>query len=130
MKKRGIPFAIALLIGVANAASSPVLTHQPIVLAKHQTNLKIEFRSNPTTGYRWRFLPDRSSSHFRLLQQRYFAPTSQLAGAPGREVFYFKCTSMPGHLPDKSTLVFAYARPWLPLSRDNQVINVIVTAKK
>ena len=53
------------------------------------TLVTLKLKSNPTTGYSW-FLVKYNESIMSPISHKYYAPTSQLVGAPGYEVWQFR----------------------------------------
>lgn len=66
----------------------------------------ISLESNPSTGFSWQFIEQRSGTVI-FLSRDYEAPKFSMPGAPGRERFTFKAES-----PGEKELVFTYLRPW------------------
>jgi inhibitor of cysteine peptidase len=70
-------------------------------------DLTIELESNPTTGYEWKMTTKPDASILGLTTDTYEAPTSSLAGAPGKRIFRFKALKA-----GKTTIVFENSRSW------------------
>ncbi len=70
----------------------------------------IRLPSNPTTGYQWR-VEDYNKSLFKLVKSHYIPEATNLMGAGGQMNFKFVLKKGKDY-PDKSTMVFKYARPW------------------
>ena len=67
----------------------------------------ITLASNPTTGYQWQLARQMDTGMVELIESRYIAPKTDLAGAPGREEWYFKAIK-----EGKAIISFEYVRPW------------------
>ena len=61
--------------------------------------LELSFESNPTTGFQWEVV-ELNPDVLRPLGEEFFTPTSDLLGAPGRQVFRFEAVA-PGETPLK-----------------------------
>ena len=94
--------------GMANASAIIYLEKKhdgDIVKLAPGDTLIITLDSNPTTGYSWNVV----EIDFSILKagRTEFRPTSNLLGAPGKEILYFTA------LRDGETkLVLGYLRPW------------------
>jgi inhibitor of cysteine peptidase len=88
-------------------------------------SFKVSLESNATTGFSW---PEQAEiGNTAIVEQtdhEYVAPTSDLMGAPGKEVWTFKALK-------KGTTVIAmqYSRPWEGGEQAEWTFNLTVTVK-
>jgi inhibitor of cysteine peptidase len=88
-------------------------------------SFKVSLESNATTGFSW---PEQaeigSTAVVEQKDHKYLAPTSDLMGAPGKEVWTFKALT-------KGTTVIAmeYSRPWEGGEQAEWTFNLTVTVK-
>jgi inhibitor of cysteine peptidase len=88
-------------------------------------SFKISLESNATTGFSW---PEQAAiGNTAIVEQtgqEYLAPTSDLMGAPGKQVWTFKAL-------EKGTTVIAmqYSRPWEGGEQAEWTFNLTVTVK-
>jgi inhibitor of cysteine peptidase len=88
-------------------------------------SFKVSLESNATTGFSW---PEQAEiGNTAVVEQKdheYLAPTSDLMGAPGKEVWTFKALT-------KGTTVIAmeYSRPWEGGEQAEWTFNLTVTVK-
>jgi inhibitor of cysteine peptidase len=88
-------------------------------------SFKVSLESNATTGFSW---PEQAEiGNTAVVEQKdheYLAPTSDLMGAPGKEVWTFKALK-------KGTTVIAmqYSRPWEGGEQAEWTFNLTVTVK-
>jgi inhibitor of cysteine peptidase len=88
-------------------------------------SFKVSLESNATTGFSW---PEQAEiGNIAVVEQtghEYVAPTTDLMGAPGKEVWTFKAL-------DKGTTVIAmqYSRPWEGGEQAEWTFNLTVTVK-
>jgi inhibitor of cysteine peptidase len=88
-------------------------------------SFKVSLESNATTGFSW---PEQaeigSTAVVEQKDHEYLAPTSDLMGAPGKEVWTFKALT-------KGTTVIAmeYSRPWEGGEQAEWTFNLTVTVK-
>jgi inhibitor of cysteine peptidase len=117
-KRAGAILAAALLLPWLGLAADP---------AKVTTRPGREFRftlaSNPTTGYQWQLAKPVAGSCVSLVTNEFVRPKSNLAGAPGKEVWRFKAIR-----PGEATIELEYARSWEkgvpPVQKTNFVVVV------
>lgn len=91
--------------GVLFAGTAAVIPVKP-----DQVNFKIALSSNPTTGYNWSAV-SYNKDLLILTGSHYEAAKTKLMGAGGVMVFEFSCKAKVKR-PERTTLVFAYMRPW------------------
>jgi inhibitor of cysteine peptidase len=86
-------------------------------------SFKISLESNATTGFSW---PEQAeignTAIVKQTDHEYIAPTSDLMGAPGKEVWTFKALK-------KGTTIIAmeYSRPWAGGEQAEWTFNLTVT---
>lgn len=71
--------------------------------------MSLDFISNPSTGYDWVYeiLEGDNYAEIYLIRQDNDFPQTNVAGAGGHRIYYFKATKA-----GKQTLTFTYRRPW------------------
>lgn len=82
-----------------------------IMITSTQPQFTIQLKSNPTTGYSW-FLKKYNSKYIKPVKHSFQAPTTQLVGAPGYELWVFTVEAAAFTVPVQTTIKFNYARPW------------------
>jgi inhibitor of cysteine peptidase len=88
-------------------------------------SLKVTLGSNTTTGFSWS--EDALISDAALLQQTghtYIAPTSDLVGVPGQEVWTFEALKK-----GTATITMEYSRPWEGGEQAEWTFDLTVTVK-
>ena len=85
--------------------------------------LELSFESNPTTGYQWEVAELNPDVLRQVGEAEYIAPTSNLLGAPGKEIFRFEAIST-----GETLLKLVYHRPFEPEVPPEQSyeVNIIV----
>lgn len=96
----------------------------------NQSSFEVTLPANPTTGFQW------SVVHFdenllTLASSNYERPNTKLIGAGGQMHFIFKLEKGKNY-PERTELVFKYARSWEPESatKKNVIVNFIKDNKK
>ncbi|MCP0913650.1 MULTISPECIES: protease inhibitor I42 family protein [Legionella] len=74
----------------------------------------VKLPANPTTGYQWT-IKKYNKNFFQLTSSQYVSPKTQLIGAGGEMVYVFKLKAGKSY-PEKTHMLFKYARPWEPKS--------------
>ncbi|HTM63506.1 MAG TPA: protease inhibitor I42 family protein [Gammaproteobacteria bacterium] len=95
-------------------ADQPVIYDQSktaIIVTKKKPIFIIKMISNPTTGYTW-LLRDYDKTLIIPVKQQYVAPSKNLVGAPGYELWTFRVKDTAFVVPQRTTIEFIYARPW------------------
>lgn len=80
--------------------------------------------SNVTTGYSWELKGISDTSVLEKTDNKYVAPTSNLMGASGKEVWTFKALKA-----GTTTLSMDYSQPWEGGQKGANSFNVIVVVK-
>lgn len=70
--------------------------------------------ANPTTGYQWA-VTQYDKTLFQMTGSQYFAPQTKRMGAGGQMIFTFRLNKGKNY-PQKTNLLFTYARSWEPKS--------------
>lgn len=80
--------------------------------------------ANPTTGYTWRTVRSPDGGIVQLVSDSFLAPSSDLVGAPGEEVWQFQAVGA-----GSTTMVLEYSQPWdaetPPAKRYTLTFNVV-----
>ncbi len=98
------------------------------ITVKQGRKFILTLQSNPTTGYHWQLARPVTGTCLGLVTNRFVRPKSNLAGAPGKEVWEFKALS-----PGEETIQLEYARPWekgVPPAQKTNLVVVVVGAAK
>ncbi len=91
---------------------------------KFQQEFYIELDANPTTGYIWTVI-DTLPSIKNSLQSSMFRKSSDLIGAPGKQIFDFKA-----NFTGKVELKLMYHRQWEKNIAPIDTFSVIIKVKK
>lgn len=91
---------------------------------KFQQEFYIELDANPTTGYIWTVV-DTLPSIKNSLQSSIFRKSSDLLGAPGKQIFTFKA-----NFTDKVELKLIYHREWEKNIEPIDSYSVFIEVKK
>ncbi|GGI80549.1 protease inhibitor I42 family protein [Legionella impletisoli] len=79
-----------------------------------QPTFQVTLPANPTTGFQWS-IKDYDKKRFEITNSQFVAPQKKLIGAGGSMVYTFKL--QPGKTyPEKTNMLFKYARSWEPKS--------------
>ena len=89
-----------------------VIFSDPIVVVKAKPEFTIILQANPTTGYSWSL--KNYDAHVLVPVERKVVPpvNKKLMGAPGYEEWTFKVKSDGFVVPQTTTIVLIYSRPW------------------
>jgi inhibitor of cysteine peptidase len=119
----GVASADSVAVSINDFNSQSNITREITVSAGG--SFKVSLESNATTGFSW---PEQAeignTSIVEQTDHEYVAPTSDLMGAPGKEVWTFKALT-------KGTTVIAmeYSRPWEGGEQAEWTFNLTVTVK-
>ncbi len=61
---------------------------EKIKVAKKDT-FSIELVSNPSTGYRWKYVNANENKNIKFVEDKLIGPETNLIGAAGKQIFYF-----------------------------------------
>lgn len=99
---------------------------KPIIVSAEVPEFQIQLKSNPgSTGYRWFYLADSSSSFVTVESEKYIPSNTKLIGAPGLDVWTFKVDSKAFNAPTSMTVTLAYAQSWNVSSAKKLVLQVV-----
>jgi inhibitor of cysteine peptidase len=119
----GVASADSVAVSINDFNSQSNITREITVSAGG--SFKVSLESNATTGFSW---PEQAeignTSIVEQTDHEYVAPTSDLMGAPGKEVWTFRALA-------KGTTVIAmqYSRPWEGGEQAEWTFNLTVTVK-
>ena len=118
-------FLSCLLLGlslVANASDKVSMTVNPT-----QGGFVVKLNANPTTGFQWKIVRF-DKKILTLTNSQYHKPQTNRIGAGGQMFFTFSLNKSKNY-PDKTNIVFKYARPWETNSGTikNVTVNFIAT---
>lgn len=83
---------------------------KPILVRSSKPTFEIKLSSNPTTGYQWYYLADRSDGLITPTKQFYSKPPEKLLGASGADIWSFKASPKSFKVPTISKITLVYAR--------------------
>ena len=117
--------AFCLFGAVAMADNKLTNLSKPILVKASRPLFDVVLKANPTTGYQWYLVPDKSDlSQIVPVDYSYEAPSTKLIGAPGKAVFKFRVKKQA--VPSELFLAFVYACPWEMAGVKPQIIQVKV----
>lgn len=103
-----IILSVFLMLGLAFACYGQV--DQTLTLAPTTQQFTITLPANPTTGYSWALIAY-DNNHIKVVSHTFAAPSAQLPGAPGQDIWVFQVMPGAANVAPLS-LQFRYARPW------------------
>lgn len=128
MKKLLLAAALGCTTLTTFAATQKIETvtsnKKPIVVSQNQT-FDIQLKSNPTTGFSWK-LTAYQKPLLKFIAQKYVAPTSEILGAPGYELFTFQAKKGNYRVNQVGHIVLSYARPWTKDGATKKTFMVVV----
>lgn len=77
-----------------------------------QNSFVVKLKANPTTGFQWNVIQF-DKQLMSLTSSQYQKPQSNLIGAGGQMLFTFTLNKLKNR-PEKTNIVFKYARSWEP----------------
>jgi inhibitor of cysteine peptidase len=86
--------------------------------------LTVTLDSNQTTGFSWELKEIGDTNILQKMDSKYVAPTSNMVGAGGKEVWNFK--ALKG---GTTTLSMDYSQPWAGGQKDVKSFNLTVAVK-
>jgi len=115
MKILSIIFATLLIPALAYAGTD--------IKSDAGKEFTVTLDSNKTTGYEWQLAKPLDENIVRLVKPEYIPGSSNLCGAPGKEVWKFKAIK-----PGRTAIYFKYVRPWEknPVSAKDRVFSITV----
>jgi len=113
MKKLLITTLLLLISCSALAKKHPVASDysKPIIVKSSAPVFSINLPANRTTGYSW-FLLSYNDEFIKPLSEKYQAPNSSMAGAPGVSRWVFNVDEDAFTVPHIFHITMVYARPW------------------
>lgn len=114
-----------LLSSLVHADTAAGQDPTTVIVDHNQSGFTVRLKANPTTGYSW-FLQQYDNTLVTVQDHQYQAPTSQLVGAGGVDVWHFKLTPQAQLGPVTTQIHFVYARPWEIQQGSETVITVVV----
>lgn len=122
MKKKYLNYFIGfILIGfILNSAFAKALEavkiqfsdpQKAIIVKKSAPVFSIVMQSNPTTGYSWA-LKNYDPDLIQVVSRHYYPATSGLIGAGGYEKWLFKVKPEGFTVPQVTSIMLIYQRPW------------------
>lgn len=107
--KQGIIIISAILLFSCNTQKGIIADYEVI----KNTVLELKLRSNPTTGYSWKWIKNKDSKRMDFINSVYLQDVSApgMTGVGGYEIWKFK-----GKESGVDTLTFEYCRSWEPKS--------------
>ena len=86
--------------------------------------LTVTLDSNQTTGFSWELKEIGDTNILQKMDSKYVAPTSNMVGAGGKEVWNFKALKA-----GTTTLSMEYSQPWAGGQKDAKSFNLTVVVK-
>jgi len=120
---------LTLLFFIGNAAAaSPIYTEDKlaIMVTADKPEFVIKLTSNPTTGYSW-YLREYDNNIISPVKHYFGAPTRQLVGAVGYELWTLKVKPAGFIVPQQTIVRFVYARPWDAEDQAKQLVFRVTT---
>ncbi|MCX6165875.1 MAG: protease inhibitor I42 family protein [Ignavibacteriae bacterium] len=102
-----IIYSILMLCNYTIAQDNGVKTTDSTIIVNKGDSFSIVLESNKTTGYSWQLGSNSDSNIVHFLSSDYNAPSTDMPGQGGKEVWTFK-TESPGTV----TIILQYLRPW------------------
>lgn len=99
--------SILMLCNYTIAQDNSVTTPDSTIIVNKGDSFSIVLESNKTTGYSWQLGSNSDSNIVHFLSTDYNAPSTDIPGQGGKEVWTFK-TESPGTV----TIILQYLRPW------------------
>ncbi len=84
--------------------------NRPIMVTQNAPHFVIKLAANPTTGYQWFYLPEKSDGLAVPVKQEYIAPDVKMPGAGGFSVWHFEVDPAAFKVPTISRVTLIYAR--------------------
>jgi inhibitor of cysteine peptidase len=97
-----------------------------VLVTKDQPQFVIRLKANPTTGFNW-FLGEYDAKIITPIKHQYEAPTSELMGAPGYDVWTFAIKPTGFVVPRMTKIHFSYVRAWEEQGQAKQVTFRVIT---
>lgn len=99
--------SILMLCNYTIAQDNNVTTIDSTIIVNNGDSFSIVLESNMTTGYSWQLGSNSDSNIVHFLSTVYNAPSTDMPGQGGEEVWTFK-TESPGTV----IIILQYLRPW------------------
>ena len=99
-----------------------------IAVTPASRNIVLKIQSNPTTGYSW-FLVYYDRDLLTPVNRTYVAPTSNLVGASGYELWNFKVSNKAFVVPQVTHITLQQIRPWAASDQDHGVTFTVIIHK-
>ena len=87
-------------------------------------SLELTLESNATTGFEWELMSISDEAVLKQKAQKYEAPETQMAGAPGKEIWTFEALKK-----GKATISMEYSQPWDGGTKAAETFNLVVVVK-
>lgn len=116
-------FLSCILLGlsmIANADDTLSMNVNP-----EESSFVVKLAANPTTGFQWSVVKY-DKNLLTLSSSQYQKPQTNLIGAGGQMMFTFTLNKGKSR-PDKTNLVFKYARSWEPNTATTKNVTVDFT---
>ena len=114
-----IPTVLFVLMQFAYASATPATKppkfsgdpNRAILVKADNPTVRLTLKSNRTTGFSW-YVMKYNQNLVTPISEKYMAPNSNLAGAPGYSVWTFKIAAQAFTMPHLLQISMVYARPW------------------
>lgn len=128
--KKTVILIVGGMMAFAASAEENHLTDvsKPIQAGPSNPIVEIHLPANPTTGYQW-ILYKYDPELLEPLSSQYFPPPKKLIGAPGYTAWKFKLKNNAFIVPQQTTIVLQYVRPWELTDNHQQSVRIITHAE-
>ena len=99
--------SVLMLSNYTIAQDNNATTPDSTIIVINGDSFSIVLESNKTTGYSWQLGSNSDSNIVHLLSTDYNAPSTDMQGQGGKEVWTFKAES-----PGTATIILQYLKPW------------------
>jgi len=99
--------SVLILSNYTIAQDNNATTPDSTIIVINGDSFSIVLESNKTTGYSWQLGSNSDSNIVHLLSTDYNAPSTDMQGQGGKEVWTFKAES-----PGTATIILQYLKPW------------------
>ena len=99
--------SVLILSNYTIAQDNNATTPDSTIIVINGDSFSIVLESNKTTGYSWQLGSNSDSNIVHLLSTDYNAPSTDMQGQGGKEVWTFKAES-----PGTVTIILQYLKPW------------------
>lgn len=103
--------------------------NKAIQVTKKSEDVTLRVKSNPSTGYSW-FLVKYDPLLLTPVSREFMPSEGAKPGTPGYEVWQFKVNSKAFQVPQITTIILQYIKPWVVPSNARQLKFTVVIEPK